>query len=122
MASTVEPTLDAPTEPSRDLVVGSSVREWLDAVDQFRVFLLKASRAIVTEFGRIACREYGGLEYDVFGQKMINVQPPQPVWYGRLVMWPDGFEHRQFELTRFSVEHRIRKSRHEAVYRMGVSK
>jgi len=114
--------LEASSEPSRDLMVGSSLRNWLDAIDRVRVCLFNATKAFVTELVRIAYHEYGFHESGTYGWRMFNVQPLQPVWYGRLVMWSDGFQHRQFELTRFSIEHEIRRSRNEAVYKMGVSK
>jgi len=120
VVTAAESVQESASDASNKSKLESGVRKnWLHSVDGFLASVLKVATAMITEMGKTAYWEYGITD--------DCREPPheisqQPFWCGRLVMWPKGFQHSQFELTRFSVEHKLRKSRAEAIYRIGVSK
>ena len=120
MASTTDSTLESEIKaPNRFALRLDVQRIWADAADGFLVSVLKVARAIVTEFGNMACREYGIVDASTRPGQEFNAHP---LWFGRPVIWTEGFQHRHFELTRFSAEHGQEDRETNAFYRVGIAK
>ena len=120
MDSPARSTLDNPRTTSDTSRLPTRVRKnWVGLTYRFLASVSELARVVIAELGRMAIHEYG---ISLNPQQSTRPCDANPLWYGRLVAWPEGFQYRQFELTRFSLEHRVRKSQNEAVYRLGVSK
>ena len=77
----------------------------------------KVAKGIITQIGKSA----EGGNYYVNAREPERVQESrQPIWFGRMTLWPDRLWSNRSESNRFALEREIRRSRDELAYR-GIS-